>query len=77
MEVNKPGGPVAPTAPVHFFQSLLRTPNTNYLTLHATCAYTDSLLTKFQLPGTVAAAKYTENVCTRSSGRSGPSTFQP
>ena len=22
MEVNKPGGPVAPTAPVHFFQSL-------------------------------------------------------
>ena len=25
MEVNKPGGPVAPTAPVHFFQSLLET----------------------------------------------------
>ena len=24
MEVNKPGGPVAPTAPVHFFQSLVR-----------------------------------------------------
>ena len=25
MEVNKPGGPVAPTAPVHFFQSLVKT----------------------------------------------------
>ena len=25
MEVSKPGGPVAPTAPVHFFQSLLET----------------------------------------------------
>ena len=25
MEVNKPGGQVAPTAPVHFFQSLIAT----------------------------------------------------
>ena len=45
MEVNKPGGPVAPTAPVHFFQSLLySTVQVQVLRVHATTTSMQTLM---------------------------------